>query len=74
MRSPVKSDCSWLVGRLTYCEGRVRPIMLNVGAIQRPMPALSRSAAVSSDRLERVRHAPQQQVAVGAETDGRVAC
>jgi hypothetical protein len=47
-RSPLKRLCSWVVGRFTYWLGRVMPIIDSEGIIQRPMPALSRSAAVSS--------------------------
>src|SRR5438132_1003197 len=47
-RSPLKSDCSCGVGRLTYCDGRMMPRKLCRGAIHVPIPVRSAAAIFSS--------------------------
>src|SRR3989442_14347334 len=63
-RSPLKSDCSCCVGRLTYCDGRMMPRKLCRAALHVPMPErrapaiFSSSASTLGARLQSIKSMP----------------
>src|SRR5439155_23544428 len=63
-RSPLKSDCSCGVGRLTYCDGLMMPRKLWRTAVHVPKPVPSAQATFSSSastlgaRLQSIRSTP----------------